>query len=308
MRYILSIFLLLSLPYFSTAQELECKVTVMHRNVSNVDAKVFKSLEKALNDFLQNKRWTNDNYKPHEKIECNFMLNVIKRVSENVYSATLNINANRPIFGTSYSTPLVNHREQESDFTFRFEESQNIIYDDNRVAGNEALAGNLPAVFAFYVYIILGLDYDSYSPNGGLEYLKKAQYIVQNAPEDALIKGWKSTGTTRNRYWLIEQLLSPRFDGFRTAWYNFHRHGLDLMQSEPEEAKAKIFSLIPILVKINDDNPTSFLLQFYFTAKSNEFLNIIALAPRDQRKQYVDQLSKIDVPNANKYRELLNKP
>ncbi len=308
MRYFLLLILSLLFHTAFFAQELDCKVTVMHRNVQNVDAKVFKSLEKALNDFLQNKIWTTDNYKPHEKIECNFMINITRRISENVYSATLNISANRPVFGTNYSTPMINHREQESDFTFRFEESQNIIYDDNRVAGNEPLSGNLAAIFAYYVYIILGLDYDSYSQNGGLEYLKKAQYIVQNAPEDGLIKGWKTTGSTRNRYWLIEQLLSPRFDGFRTAWYTFHRSGLDVMQSSPEDARAQILSLIPILVKINNDNPTSFLLQFYFTAKSNEYLNIIALAPREERKQYVDQISKIDVPNANKYRELLNKP
>jgi hypothetical protein len=284
-----------------SAQELNCKVDVTFDRIQNVDPKVFQALKKNLADFLNNRKWTNDNYKPGEKIECSFLLNLTEKSGDNIYRATLNIQSSRPVFNSGYNTPIVNYIDRE--VVFRFDESQTLQYDDNRVAGSDALVSNLTAVFAYYVYIMIGLDYDSFAPKGGDEFLKRAQNIVNNAPEEGkTIKGWKAAEGNRNRYWLIDQMLNPRFEGLRPYWYTFHRKGLDLMSDKPEEARKNILDGIPVLTKINNDNPSSILFQFFFNAKSNEFVNTLMQTPAAERKDYVDQLSKMDVPNSPRYR------
>ncbi len=283
------------------AQELNCKLDVSFERVQNVDPKVFQTLKRSLNEFINNRKWTNDNFRPAEKIDCSFLLNVTEKApGDNTYKATLNIQSSRPVFNSGYNSPLVNYIDR--DVVFRFDESQNLQFDDNRVAGNDALGSNLTAIFAYYVYLMLGFDYDSFAPRGGSDYFKKAQNVVNNAPEDKLIKGWKAAENNRNRYWLIDQILNPRFDAFRPLYYSYHRKGLDLLSSKPEEGRKTILESIPVLTKINNDNPTSVLMQFFFNAKSNEFANTLMQTPVADRKDYIDQLSKMDVPNTARYR------
>ncbi|WP_118973208.1 type IX secretion system protein PorD [Taibaiella koreensis] len=283
------------------AQELNCKVDVTFDRVQNVDPKVFQTLKRSMNEFVNNRKWTNDNFRPAEKIDCSFQLNLTEKApGDNTYKATLNIQSSRPVFNSGYNTSLVNFIDR--DVVFRFDESQNLQFDDNRVAGNDALGSNLTAIFAYYIYIMLGLDYDSFAPRGGSEYFKRAQNVVNNAPEDKLIKGWKAAENNRNRYWLIDQILNPRFDAFRPLYYSYHRKGLDLLSSKPEEGRKAILESIPVLTKINNDNPTSILMQFFFNAKANEFVNTLMQTPAADRKDYIDQLSKMDVPNTARYR------
>lgn len=286
------------------AQELNCKVTVMHQRIQNVDKKIFQSLESALNNFLNNRKWTNDIFLPEEKIECSFILNLTSVVEENVYKGTLNVSASRPVFGTNYSTPLVTFIERDDNFVFKYEASLPLNYDDNNVNAGDPQVANLMAILAFYVNIILGLDYDSFSPLGGTEYFKKAQYITGNAPTENGIKGWLASEPPRNRFWLVDQILNPRFDGYRNAWYIYHREGLDQMASDKNKGIQKIFSVVPMLAKINRDNPSAYLLQFYFNAKGNEYINLISELPQDNRKEIIDMLSAMDVPNAGKYRAI----
>jgi hypothetical protein len=205
------------------------------------------------------------------------------------------------VYNSGYYTPTVNYIDR--DIKFRYDESQNIQFDDNRVAGSDALVANLPAILAYYVYLIVALDYESFSPNGGEEYFKKALNVVNNAPEEGkLIKGWKVNEGTRNRYWIIEQLLNPRYDKFRPYWYAYHRKGLDVMSQNPDEGRKVILDGIPVLTKINDANPSSILFQFFFNAKSNEFFNTLSQTKPEDRKDYIEQLSKMDVPNSARYR------
>jgi len=301
MRRLFSLVLLLIISFRLSAQDVSANVDVMFDRVQNVDPKVFQALKKSLNEFINNRKWTNDNYKSTEKIECSFLLNLTQKTGENIYTATLNIQASRPVFNSGYNTPLVNYIDR--DIIFRFDESQTLQYDDNRVAGSDAMVSNLTATFAYYINIILGLDYDSFAPKGGDEYFRKAQNIVNNAPEEGKsIKGWKASEGNRNRYWLIDQILNPRFDKFRPYWYTYHRKGLDLMSQKPEEARKNILDGIPVLTKINNENPTSILFQFFFNAKANEFINTLMQTPAADRKDYIDQLSKMDVPNTARYR------
>ncbi len=289
----------------SVAQELNAKVTVTHRDIQNVDAKVFKSLEKSLNEFINNKKWTTDVFKNNEKIECSFLLNLTSKVEENVYKGSLNISAIRPVFGTNYSTSIFNFREAEESFVFRFEESQNLLFDENRVAGSDALASNLTAIIAFYAYMILGYDYDSFAPLGGTEWFKKANQIVMNAPEEGKIVGWKaSERNTSNRYWMSEQALNPRYEIVREAWYEFHRKGLDEMVSKPEEGLSTVMKILKPIDDLNKSLQNPVIIKLFFLAKQVEYQNLLSQMPADKRKEYVEMLARIDIPNAAKYRSV----
>lgn len=285
------------------AQELNAKVTVMHTQVQGVDPKVFQTLEQNLNTFLNSRKWTNDHFQNNEKIDCSFLLNITKKANDNTFSAVLTIQASRPVYNTDYNTPTVNF--QDNEVTFSFDQSQTIQFDDNNVAGSDPLVANLTAVFAYYVYYIIGLDYDSFSPNGGTAYFQKAQDIVNKAPEkSSVIQGWQASGSTNNRYWLVEEILNPRFKEFRTFWYTYHRKGLDQMTDSPGDALKNILSGIPVLATIQKENTNPIILQFYFDAKSSEWANLLQQAPQADRDKYVQQMMSIDVINANKYRNI----
>jgi len=285
------------------AQELNAKVTVTHTQVQGVDPKVFQTLEQNLNTFLNSRKWTSDHYQNNEKVDCSFLLNITKKANDNIFTAILTIQASRPVFNTDYNTPTVNF--QDNEVTFSFDQSQTIQFDDNNVAGSDPLVANLPAVFAYYVYYILGLDYDSFSPNGGTTYFQKAQDIVNKAPEkSSVIQGWQASGSKNNRYWLVEEILNPRFKAFRTFWYTYHRKGLDMMTDDPQEALKNIVSGIPVLATIQKENTNPIILQFYFDAKSTEWANLLQQTPQADRAKYVKQMMAIDVTNANKYRNI----
>lgn len=302
-KYSFGLICMLLFALNTRAQELQCNVEVLGDKIQNVDAKVFMSLKKSLADFLNNRKWTTDNFKPSEKIECNFLLTIESMAGENTYKASLNIQASRPVFNTDYNTPTVNYVDR--DVVFKFVETQVLNFDDNRVSGSNALESNLTAVFAYYAYLIIGLDYNSFQQDGGLSYLKRAQNVVNNAPEEGKqITGWKATEGTRNRYWLIDQMLSPRFSKFSEYWYRFHRLGLDRMSQLPDEARKTILDGIATLTEINNDNPSSILMQFFFNAKTNEFVNILTQTPAAERKDYVSQLSRMDVPGSARYRSI----
>lgn len=298
---LIAVFVLL-LPTFAGAQELNARVNVRFERIQGVDPKIFEGLETALFELLNNRRWTEDNYKPFEKIDCSFLLNITKR-SGNNYSGALTIQASRPVFNSAYTSPIVNFMDR--DITFKYELGQVLQFDEQRVAGNDAYSANLTAIFAFYANYILGLHYDSFQQGGGTEYFKKAQNIVLNAPEDGnSIAGWKANdGNAKNRYWLVDQVLNARFDGFRPYYYTYHRYGLDMMAEQPEAGRQGILDGLTVLEQINQQNPSSILLQFFFNAKSGEYINLLKSIPENERQKYAAILAKLDVPNASKYND-----
>ncbi len=287
------------------AQEINCKVRVMHEKIQNVDKDVFNSLERGLSEFINTRKWTTDQFNTNEKIDCNIMINLTKAldVNDGTYEATLNIQASRPVFNSGYTSPTVNFVDRE--VRFRFNQFTPMQFDDNRVSGNDPLSANLTATVAYYIYLVLGLDYDSFSPDGGNDFYKKAQNIVNNAPEQGkIITGWKAVDGNKNRYWIVDQLLSPRFKEFRVMWYNIHRNALDNMSTKPEESRKIILETLPKLAQLNRENPGSILLQFFFNAKSDEFASVVAQLPKEQRASYVSLLQQVDVANAAKYNNL----
>lgn len=303
-RSLLLLLFISVLHFVHYGQELQAKVTVMASRVPNtVDKKVFQTLQTQLTNFINNRKWTPDVVQPQERIECSFLLNIESVVETNVYKASLTVQAARPVFNSSYSTALINF--QDADVTFRYVEYQPIEFNENRVQGSDALASNLTATFAYYINIILGLDYDSFGPKGGDLYFQKAQNIVNNAPENRNISGWKAFDGSRNRYWLAENFLNTKFNLVHDVIYGYYRQGLDFMYENQVDARSKILNSLVQLQAINQDNPNSMIVQFFMIGKSQELIQIFKKATAQDKSRAIEALQKLDVANASKYQQEL---
>ncbi len=286
------------------AQELLARVSVSAARVStNVDKKIFNTLQTQLNNLLNNRRWTNDQFQPNEKIECSFLLNIENTLEANVYKATLTIQAARPVFNTTYKSALVNFID--NDVAFKFVEFQPVEFNENRVQGTDALAANLPAILAYYAYMIIGLDYDSFSPKGGENYFRKAQNIVTNAPEGKNISGWRVFDGQRNRYWLNENMINNRYNLVHDIVYTYYRSGLDRMFEAPEEARANVLQGLTQLDAFNKENANTMILPFLLQGREQELIGIFKKGTSEQKAKALDLLSTLDVVNASKYKQEL---
>jgi hypothetical protein len=293
---------------FSTAiikaQELKARVSVLSNRVANnVDKKTFQTLQTALESFVNNRKWSTDNFAQQEKIDCSFLLNLESTDEANVYKASLTIQSARPIFNSSYVSPIINF--QDNDVTFKYAEFQQLEFNDNRVSGTDPLASNLTAVIAYYIDIILGMDYDSFSPRGGDPYFQKAQNIINNAPEGKNISGWKAFDGTRNRYWLSENLLNSKYTIIHDAIYDYYRLGMDKLYDEEANARIQMLNVLNLLNNLNVDNPNTMILQFFFQGKTQELIKIFSKASPPDKSRALEFLQKLDVPNAPKYKEAL---
>jgi len=297
-----SVLFLLLLAISAGAQELNCKVKVLGDKIQNTEKSVFTAMERGITDFLNTRKWTSDEYAQDERIECTILINLTGKSGEDMYDATMNIQASRPVYNSGYNTSIFNFMDRK--LRFRFSEFSTFNFDDNRVTGSDALASNLTATLAFYAYMILGLDYDSYKLNGGELYFKRAQNIVTNAPEGDGISGWKAFEDKNNRYWMAEQMLNPRFNDFHQIWYAWHRQGLDYMSTKPEEGLQKIMNGVQLLARINQENPNSSVMQLFFATKSDEITRILAQRTRQERAPFVSMLATMDPANVQRYNTL----
>jgi hypothetical protein len=285
----------------SRGQELQANVTVLSNRIAQVDKRIFTTLQSALFDFLNNRKWTNENFQPNEKITCNFLLNLSGSPETNIYTAALTIQAARPVFNSSYQSPLVNFMDES--VTFRYMQFQPLDFNDTRVQGSEPFAANLTAVFAYYVYMILGLNFDSYSLRGGDPYYQKALNIVNNAPEASTISGWKPFDGVRNRYWLNENLTNAKYTQIHDAMYDYYRQGLDQMYDKENDARTAVLNTLNLLNTVNTENPNLMIMQFFFQGKANELSNIFKRGNPDEKSRALDFLTRLDVSNINKYKQ-----
>jgi len=244
---------------------------------------------------MNNTRWTNDLFKSDERIECSLTINVQDRLSTDDFKATIQVQSRRPIYKTSYNSVLLNYLD--ADFTFKYAEFQPLEYNEN------TFVTNLTAVLGFYANIIIGLDYDTFSLEGGTQFYQKAQAVVNNA-QSAPDKGWKAFEGNRNRYWLAENLANANFKGLRLCLYNYHRNGLDIMATDLEGGRKVIQSAIESLQKVHQISPGSFIMQQFFVAKNEEIVSIFSQAGPDVKAKLVPLLSLIDPGNGNKYAKL----
>ena len=301
-RLFLIIIVLLSAVSAATGQELRARINVISNRVGgNVDKKTFQTLQTALNNFINNRKWTTDNFSPEEKVDCSFLLNLESGSEANVYKASLTIQSARPVFNSTYLSPIINF--QDNEIIFKYAEFQQLEFNENRVAGTDPLASNLTAVIAYYINIILGLDYDSFSPRAGNVYFQKAQNIVNNAPEGRSISGWKAFDGTRNRYWLIENLLNSRYTLIHDAYYNFYRLGMDKLYEDELGARNQILNVLSLLNNFNTDNPNTMILQFFLQGKTQELIKIFSKASPQEKTRALEYLERLDISNSTKYKE-----
>jgi Domain of unknown function (DUF4835) len=287
----------------SNAQELQARISVVASKVSSqVDKKVFQTLQGALSNFLNSRKWSNDNFQVNEKIQCSFLLTLTRELGDNTYKATLTVQAARPVYNSSYSSPIINF--QDENVTFRYVEFQPVEFNENRVQGTDPVASNLTAVLAYYTYMILGFDYDSFSLRGGDPFFEKAWNIVTNAPEGRDISGWKPFDGIRNRYYLSENLNNSRFALVHDAVYSYYRSGLDIFYENEDEGRNGIMNCLNFLNTLNAENPNSMIMQFFFQGKSNELVKVFSKADPGLKNRARDILLKLDVTNSAVYKGL----
>ncbi|HTQ29112.1 MAG TPA: DUF4835 family protein [Puia sp.] len=286
----------------SRAQELKAGITVLANRISSqIDHRIFQTLQTALNDFLNNRKWTNESFQPNEKIVCNFLLNLSGNLDNQTFQGSLTVQAARPVFNSAYQSPLLNFMDES--ITFRYVQFQPLDFNETRVQGSEPYAANLTATFAYYVYMILGLNFDSFASRGGDVYFQKALNIVNNAPEGPNIVGWKLFDGPRNRYVLINNLTDARYTQFHDALYNYYRLGLDQMYDKETDARTAILNSLSELNAINTDFPNLMYMQIFFQGRGNELSGVFKKGDPDQKSRALDFLSRLDIPNINKYKQ-----
>ena len=288
----------------SAAQELKANVTVVSSQVgNNVNQNVFRTLQTALVTFINTRKWTSDNFTPNERIECNFLLNLQSTADLNVYNASITIQAARPVFNTSYLSPIINFKDD--NIIFKYVEFQQLEFNDNRVSGSDALVSNLTAIIAYYANMVLAFDYASFSPRGGDPYFIKAQNIVNNAPDGRGISGWKAFDGSRNRYWLVENMTNSRYTIMHDVYYNYYRLGMDKLYEDENAARAEVMNVLNLMNNFINDNPNKMISQFFFQGKSTELIKIFAKAPQQDKARASEMLQRLDITNANKYKDEL---
>ena len=281
----------------SRAQELNVNVNVISPQVQSTDKHVYDNMRDGINEFLRNTVWTEDKYLPNERIECNFYITVSERISTDRFKATLQVQSVRPVYNTSYNSPLLNF--QDNDFIFEYVEYEKIEFVEG------SFTSNLASVLGFYVYFVLGLDYDSYSKFGGTPFFKQAQNIVNQA-QGKDYPGWDNFSTKKNnRYWLVDQMMDNVHKPIRELMYTYHRLGLDKMSTEIESGRNEITESLLKLKKVYRDEPSSFLLTVFFTTKRAEIINIFSEATTSEKEQIIDLAKEIDTAKSSDYSDKL---
>lgn len=257
------------------AQEFNMKITLNTNQIQGTDKSVFEKMEESLNKLVNDRKWTDATFATNELIEGSILI-TINEVQENTYKGDVQIIVNRPVYNATYNTPLLNYRDTEFEFSYLL--GENLEYIENNINSN------LVATVAYYVYIILGLDFDSYALNGGKPYYEKAMQIVNNA-QSLNTKGWAPFGGDRNRYAMVMALTEENSSVFHSMWYNYHRKGLDEMAANPSRGRAGVIATVPDLQTIYKARPASAILSFYGDTKLDELINIYSEATSEEKSE-----------------------
>jgi len=278
------------------AQELNCSVRVNSDQVSMSDRRIFTDMETSFAQFLNARKWTNDNYRPEEKIKCNINITIDKQVSIGSYEATVQVQSARPVFNTNYESIMLNFADR--DWQFDYTESQPLDFSET------TFTTNITSLLAYYAYIILGLDYDSFSELGGTPYFNKAMNVVTEA-QNTNYGGWNPQKSNRNRYWLAQNLTGQTLIDLRKGLYTYHRLALDAFMDDQPSARKKIMDVLSGVRKVNDSYPGLILITAFLDAKSDELINIFSDAAPNIRKQAYDLLVSIDPSKKSKFDRIM---
>ena len=295
-KSLLTVIILISYLSFY-AQELNCRITVNSQQIQGTNKKVFETMQTAIYEFMNNRKWTDHVYSNDERIECTISLNITQQVSADEFKGDIQVQSRRPILNSTYSSTILNYKDK--DLHFKYIEYQTLEFSET------TNMSNLTSILAYYAYLIIGLDYDTFSIEGGTPYFTKVEAIVnnsQNAPE----KGWKAYEDQKNRYWLIENIMDKTFSQYRQCMYQYHRLGFDRMFDKQTEGRTAIAESIELLQKVKKEKPSqsSFLLQIFFDAKADEVINIFSESFPDEKNRIIAILKEIDASNAAKYEKI----
>lgn len=281
----------------ASAQELLATVTInVGPKVETSDRNVFRDMKTAFQQFLNSRKWTSDTYQQHEKINCSILININNMPSIGAFSASVQIQSARPVYNSNYTSLLLNFADR--DWEFEYIESQPLEFNDN------TFTNNLTSMLAFYAYLVIGMDYDSFSELGGTPYFQRALAVVNNA-QSSNRPGWQSLGNTRNRYWIIENLMNPQLTDVRKMVYSYHRLGLDTFEKTPDQSRLIILTGLKSMRKARDINPNAILIISFFDAKSKELANIFADGQLIVRREAYDIITTMDPSNQATYAKIL---
>lgn len=285
-----------SLVISTQAQELNCSVSINATQIATSEQGVFKDMKNAIEQFMNGRKWTNDGFKTHEKIRCNLLLTISSMPTIGRFIASVQIQSARPIYNTNYTSLLFNFADREWDFEYL--ESQPLQYNDN------TYTSNLTSMLAAYAYLIIGLDYDSFSELGGTPYFQRALNVVNNAQQTAL-PGWQPMGSNRSRYWLVENFNNPQMVDLRKAIYAYHRLGLDTFEKTPDKSREVILKGLRDIKKVRDVNPNAVLVVSFLDAKGKELANIFSDGNIQVRREAYDIITAIDPSNRSAYEKII---
>lgn len=278
------------------AQELKCTVTINSAQISTSDPSVFRDMKTGIEQFMNSRKWTNDSYKNYEKISCNMLITITKMPSIGNFAASVQVQSARPVYNTNYSSLVFNFADR--DWEFEYIESLPLEYNDN------TYTTNLTSMLALYAYLIIGVDYDTFSELGGTPYYQKALQVVNNAQQSNR-PGWQSLGSNRNRYWIVENFNNAQMTDLRKAIYSYHRLGLDTFDKDPDKSREIILKGLRDIKKVRDVNPTSVLVVSFFDAKGKELGNIFSSGSIQVRREVYDIITSIDPSNRSAYEKII---
>jgi hypothetical protein len=277
-------------------QELNCTVSINATQIQTSDRGIFKDMKNGIEQFMNSRKWTNDVFKQYEKINCNLLMTISKMPSVGNFIATVQVRSSRPVFNTNYSSLIFNFADR--DWEFQYIESLPLDYNDN------TYTTNLTSMLAVYAYLIIGLDYDSFSELGGTQYYQKALNVVNNAQQSNL-PGWSAMNSNRNRYWIVEGFNNPQMTDVRKAIYAYHRLGLDTFDKTPDKSREIILKGLRDIKKVRDINPAAIMVVSFFDAKSKELANIFSEGNLQARKEAYEIITSIDPSNRNAYQKII---
>ena len=289
--------LLLATAGRAQISELNARLTINSDKVQGTSKEIFKTLQTALNEFINNRKWTNAKFAPNERIDCTFTM-IVNTMEDNRFSCELQVQARRPVYNSAYTTTLFNFRDTRLDFVYT--EHEPLEYNES------TLQSNLTATIVFYIYTILGLDFDSFSPKGGTPFLNQAQQIVTLAQSEPSWNGWKAFDGNDNRHALITALTEPQGEGFRQFWYDYHRKGLDEMAANPDRGRTNLIAALPALTELKSARPTSILLQLFIDTKLDEVTAIYSKATTQEKQAGYKLLSNLFPGATNRFETLRN--
>ena len=295
-----TLFLLLVLlfDHHSKAQELNCQIRVQFPQLQTADPQIFETLENTVYEFMNGRSWTNDEFKQHERIDCSIIININSEISQSEFGGEVIVQSLRPVFNSSIKASMFNYNDK--DLFFEYSEFENLEYNDN------SFESNLTSILAYYAYIIIGHDYESFEKGAGKKYFLKAKNVVDNVPSSLLGRygGWSAFDGNKNRFMLVDNLLNPRYKQYTDIIYNYHRNGLDKMYENVSQGRQNITAAVSSMREIYEDNPNLMILRTFFYAKSKELINIYSKAPSVEKTIMINLLSKLDPLNAEEYERI----